>query len=154
MLAPQPDREPRCADRHHGDDLEHRARPGRHQRRIHRSTFLLRQRDKQEADQAKIVLQFQCAPPSPTATDVNAADRERRARRRSEPAIDAILRLPKLAMFCFRSVMDDSPTPPPPPITPERIEALRERLRQNPISYRSRYGYPPNPGLSWIDRLP
>ena len=50
--------------------------------------------------------------------------------------------------------MDDSTKPPLPPITAERIEALREQLRQNPITYRSRYGYPPNPGLSWIDRLP
>lgn len=57
-------------------------------------------------------------------------------------------------MFCFRSGMDDSPTPPRPPITAERIEALREQLRRQPITYRSRYGYPPNPGLSWIDRLP
>lgn len=50
--------------------------------------------------------------------------------------------------------MDDSPTPLPLPITPERIEALREQLRQRPIRYREKFGYPPNPGLSWIDRLP
>ncbi len=50
--------------------------------------------------------------------------------------------------------MTDSLLPPQPPITPERIEALREQLRRRPIRYRSTFGYPPNPGLSWIDRLP
>jgi hypothetical protein len=66
----------------------------------------------------------------------------------------AIRRLHKTAMFCFRSDMADSASPPASPITPERIEALREQLRQRPIRYRSTFGYPPNPGLSWIDRLP
>ena len=50
--------------------------------------------------------------------------------------------------------MNESISPEPPPITPERIAALREQLRQHPIRYRDRFGYPPNPGLSWIDRLP
>jgi len=50
--------------------------------------------------------------------------------------------------------MIESPSCPSTPITPERIEALREQLRQRPIRYRDKFGYPPNPGLSWIDRLP
>lgn len=51
--------------------------------------------------------------------------------------------------------MDDSNDPALPAKTAAaRLERLREQLRRQPIVYRSRFGYPANPGLSWIDRLP
>jgi hypothetical protein len=50
--------------------------------------------------------------------------------------------------------MSDSQTPPTGSISPERIQQLRDALRQRPMRCRPPLAYPPNPGLGWVDRLP